>query len=312
MIEDQLTTHWQKDHKPIIETTKMLSNLAFSSIRPRMVESPSPRRKSSDRIRQASESKNILTVSNTSRNSPPQLKHTDDPGAPIIHKTSSKPLYIDERDDETVSLLSEDNGLLLDTRFEYGENENSGPSCSFGSASLQQQQYMGGNYFFRQNNIATENDYLDIVVSFPSKDQADQDPHSLRGLSSPVATNKIEVSNRENEDLQQLVKALRQEKLALSQKCSELETMVNETRHDHNCYKVKMTMAMGSLRVQMESERDDKAYLMNKCQQLTTELSELRTDYDSKLGTISALENQLRRNSLMTTRHGQEEEAENL
>ena len=270
----------------------MLSNLAFSTVHSRMIESPSPGRKSPDRSLQTSQSKNILTVRNI-QNSPPQVRHTD-AGTSVIRKTSSKPLYVDERDDETISLLSDDDGLLLDTRFEYdeNENENSGPACSFGSAS----QYMGGNYFFRQNSSAAENDYRDVVVSFPSEDQSDQhfqndnkDPsHFLEGLPSP----KIEESNSKSDDLQQLIEILKQEKFALSQKCSKLETLILETRHDHNCYKANMTMAMGSLRIQMESERDDKAYLLHKCQQLNKEFSALQTDYGAKLGIISVLQNQ--------------------
>merc|ERR1712032_202765 len=143
---------------------------------------------------------------------------------------------------------------------------------------------MGGNYFFRQNGSVTENDYRDVIVSFPSEDHADQQhypnanndhSHSLTGFLSPDAS-EIQASKGRSEDLQNLVETLRQEKFALSKKCSELETLVSETRHDHNCYKAKMTMAMGSLRIQMESERDDKAYLLDKCQQLKTEFTQLR------------------------------------
>ena len=270
----------------------MLSNLAFSKVHHPNVESPSPEKKSPDKNLLASKSKNILTVSYC-QNSPEQLQ-------PMVGGTASifkeaKPLYIDERDDDdTVSVLSDGDGLLLDTNFSYNENENSGPSCTFGSENLrQEQQYIGGNYFFRQNTSAAENDCHD-VVSFPSEDQNDQ--HSMeetaKGCSSLLP--KSSSPDRNNpEDLRRLVETLQQEKSALSQKCSELETVVLEAQHDHNCYKAKMTMAMGSLQIQMESERDDKSYLLDKCQHLKKELQALRTDYDSKLGIISVLENQL-------------------
>jgi hypothetical protein len=210
-------------------------------------------------------------------------------------------MYVNERDDEdTVSILSDDEGLALDTRFEYDENdnENSGPSC----ASLrQQQQYMGGNYFFRGNTIVAENDCHE-VVSFPTKEQTDRDPSEMRitessSSSLPPSTsdaNNSAEASIDSHKLRDLVEALKREKSALSQKCSELENLVSESRRDHNCYKVKMTMAMGSLRIQMESERDDKAYLLSKCGHLKKELVSLRTDYDSKLGVISVLENELR------------------
>ena len=90
-----------------------------------------------------------------------------------------------------------------------------------------------------------------------------------------------------------MIETLKREKLALSQKCSKLETLVDKARTDHNCYKIQMTMAMGNMRVQMESERDDKAYLLQKCQQLTSELSELRSGFDSKQEKISLLEQKL-------------------
>ena len=180
-------------------------------------------------------------------------------------------MYIDERDDETISLLSDGDEFLL----EYDENDNSDPSCSFGGASLQQQ-YMGENYFFRQNGFEPEIDYLDIARD----------------------SSKIEVRNSsESDDLLHLIEALEKEKLALSQKCSKLETLVDKTRKDHNCYKIQMTMAMGNMRVQMESERDDKAYLLEKCQQLTSELSELRSGFDSKQEKIFLLEQKLRQTS---------------
>ena len=267
----------------------MLSNLAFSSIRPQMVDASSPRRRSLDSCLEAVGNKNILTVNNN-LNSPPQFPPTD-PGLPTVRKTFSKPLYVDERDDETVSLLSDGDGILLNTRLEYDENENSGPSCSFGSVSLHQQ-YMGGNYFFRQSSFEPENDYLDIIVSFPSEDQSghecsqDEKFEQLDILKGQTSLNVEKIkpaNNTDNEDLHHLIEILRKEKLALSQKCSKLETLVDEVRKDHNCYKAQMTMAMGNLRVQMESERDDKAYLLDKCQQLTSELSELRSGFDSKL-----------------------------
>ena len=254
-----------------------------------MNDGSSPTRKSLDPCLEAVRSKNILTVSNN-LNSPPQFMPTD-PGTPIIQKTFSKPLYVDERDDETVSLLSEGNGLLLNTRFDYNENENSGPSCSFGSASLHQQ-YMGGNYFFRRNSFEPESDYLDIIVSFPSEEQSGHEcskdkkfeqSHFLKGPSSLDAEKVKPQNSTENEDLRHLIETLRKEKLDLFEKCSKLERLVEEVRNDHNCYKAQMTMAMGNLRVQMESERDDKAYLLDKCQQLTSELSELRSGFDSKL-----------------------------
>lgn len=224
-------------------------------------------------------------------------------------------MYVDERDeDDTISVLSDDEGLLLDTRFEYDENENSGPSCSFGSASLRQQ-YMGGNYFFRQNASATENDYRDVVISLPSEDQSDQQlcPIEKKQPFHSLPSSdfyKIEAISNKSDNLQQQVETLKQEKLALYSKCSKLEALVAETRHDHNCYKAKMTMAMGSLRIQMESEREDKAYLMDKCQQLKKEFSELRIDFDAKLEIIAGLETQLRQ-ALKPTRK-QDEEDESL
>ena len=297
----------------------MLSNLAFSTLHPRVIDSPSPRRMSPDRSLQAcSQSKNILTVS-SSPISPLQHRQA---GAviPNIRKTSSKPLYIDERDDDdTVSVLSDDEGLLLDTRFENDENENSGPSCSFGSTS-QRQEYMGGNYFFRQNTSADENDYRDMVISFPSEDKSDEQHcpkenmehlHSFPISSSPDVC-KIEESNRKSDDLQHQVETLNKEKISLSHKCSKLEELISETRHDHNCYKAKMTMAMGSLRIRMESEREDKAYLLDKCQQLKQGFSELRVDYDAKLERISVLENQLRRSLRPTHQQQGEEKTYNL
>ncbi len=278
----------------------MLSNLALSSIRPQTIVAPSPRRKSPNRCLQVTQSKNILTVNNN-RNSPPELPPAD-AGTQTIHKTFSKPMYVDDRDDETVSVLSDVDGLLLNTHFEYDENENSGPSCSFGSASLQQQ-YMGGNYFFRQNSFEPEIDYLDIIVSFPSEDQSYQEcsPKENRDQSNALSrmssrdSKKIEGRNSSDcDDLHRLIETLRKEKFALSQKCSKLETLIDKARMDHNCYKIQMTMAMGNMRVQMESERDDKAYLLEKCQQLTSELSKLRIGLDSKLEKISILEQELR------------------
>jgi hypothetical protein len=241
-----------------------------------------------------------LTLS-FSHNSPSQLWPTV--GKPRICK-DSKPFYVNERDDdETVSVLSDDEGLLLDTPFGYDDsvNENIGrPSCSFGSKSIrqqqpqqqqQQQQYMGGNYFFRQNTGVDENDCHDVIVSLPLKEQdglhhssneetKDDSSSSSPPLSCPDAIN-TEASideNDDDEDLRHLVKTLRQERSALSQKCSELEGLVSGVRQVHNCYKAKMTMAMGRLRIQMESERDDNAYLQDKCHNLERELFALRSE----------------------------------
>ena len=147
----------------------MLSNLDFSSIRPHMTDACFPRRKGSNLSLKVTNSKRILTVNN-SRNSPAQLPPTN-PGTLTIQKTFSKPMYVDERDDETISLLSDGDNFLLDTHFEYDENDNSGPSCSFGGASLQQQ-YMGENYFFRQNGFEPKIDYPDIAVSSPDSSKS--------------------------------------------------------------------------------------------------------------------------------------------
>ena len=268
----------------------MLSNLAFSKVHPCNAESPSPETKNTGRHRRVhSKSNSILTLS-FSHNSASQLWPTV--GKARICK-DSKPFYVNERDDEeTVSVLSDDEDLFLDTRFDYDDNENENscrPSCSFGSKSIRQQQqqqqhYMGGNYFFRQNTDVDENDCHDVIVSLPLKNQAglrhssneetkDDSSSSSPPLSCPEAS-----INEDDDDLRHLVKTLRQERSALSQKCSELEGLVSGVRQDHNCYKAKIIMAMGRLRIQMESERDDNAYLQDKCNNLERKLCALRSE----------------------------------
>lgn len=270
----------------------MLSNLAFSKVHPWNAESPSPEKKSPCRHRRVhSNSNSILTLS-YSHNSQLQLRPTV---ARARICKQAKPCYVNERDDEeTVSVLSDDEGLILDTRFEYddNENENSGrPSCSYDSKSLRQQHqqhYMGGNYFFRESSGVAKNDCHDVVVSFPLKGQVDLHHYSNETkensssssppLSCPDAINtEASIDEDDDEDLRYLVETLRKEKSALSQKCLELEGLVSDVRQDHNCYKAKMTMVMGRLRIQMESERDDNAYLQDKCNNLEKELQALRT-----------------------------------
>ena len=274
----------------------MLSNLAFSRSNHQIEEWSSFEKNNPDQRCLSTKITSILTENQSRNNSPLQLQAT-------VEKTSTrkeqKPLYVNERDDDdTVSVLS-DEGLNLDTRFDYDENENSAPPCSFGSNSIRQQQhYIGGNYFFRQDSDVVETEYQD-VISFPSGDQSEQyhksDSKSELSFSCdlprPSSNSSCpEVSVGEGE-FRQLVLMLREEKSVLSQKCLELEKSISDARRDHNCYKAKMTMAMGSLRIQMESERDDKAYLLKKCQSLKEELSALKSNYDSKPDVISALKN---------------------
>jgi len=248
--------------------------------------------------------RNILTVS-CNLKSPLQLRPTI--GTAKILK-EVKPLYVSERDDDdTISLLSNGEGLILGTdKIEIEieiEDENSSPSCSFAApprTPQQQQQYMGGNYFFGQNTTSMDENDCKNIVSFPLDDQDDSPSFSKetkdRSSSSPSSDREshtedissVDIGTNMNIDIgiddhRSLVETLQYEKSTLSQRCSDLEGWVSE------CYKAKMTMTMWCLWNRMEPERDDKAYLLDKCHYLKEGLLALQTDYDSKLDVMYRL-----------------------
>lgn len=80
-----------------------------------------------------------------------------------------------------------------------------------------------------------------------------------------------------------LVENLGQEKSILKTRCQELEELVSDTRRDNDLWKVKMTMAMGSLRSQIDSLQEDNMCLEEKCQRLSRQLMMLRKEHESKL-----------------------------
>mmetsp|Transcript_10653 Transcript_10653/g.17008 ORF Transcript_10653/g.17008 Transcript_10653/m.17008 type:complete len:204 (-) Transcript_10653:247-858(-) len=101
--------------------------------------------------------------------------------------------------------------------------------------------------------------------------------------------------------LQEMMESLRKERDSLKERCKELEDTVFNTRQENDLWKVKMTMAMGSLRSQIDSVLEDKNCLEEKCARLSNRLDSLRKDYTSKLDVISSLESELKEKSAEPT-----------
>jgi chromosome segregation ATPase len=101
-------------------------------------------------------------------------------------------------------------------------------------------------------------------------------------------------SDDNSTELQELVDNLRKERDNLKKRCKELEDTIFDTRQENDLYKVKMTMAMGNLRSQMESLCEDKSCLEEKCSRLGQQLHSLRENYNTKLDAITSLENDLK------------------
>jgi chromosome segregation ATPase len=101
-------------------------------------------------------------------------------------------------------------------------------------------------------------------------------------------------SDDNSTELQELVDNLRKERDNLKDRCKELEDTIFDTRQENDLYKVKMTMAMGNLRSQVESLCEDKSCLEEKCSRLGQQLHSLRENFNTKLEVITSLENDLK------------------
>ena len=101
-------------------------------------------------------------------------------------------------------------------------------------------------------------------------------------------------SDDNSTELQEMIDNLRKERDNLKKRCKELEDTIFDTRQENDLYKVKMTMAMGNMRSQMESLYEDKSCLEEKCSRLGQQLHSLREDYNTRLDVITSLENDLK------------------
>ena len=90
--------------------------------------------------------------------------------------------------------------------------------------------------------------------------------------------------------IQEQVAALDAEKKRLEEKCQALQATADTTRKENAILKMKTTIAMGSMKLKIDSLKEDKQFLTEKCQTFERTILELRMENASKQNRINKLE----------------------
>lgn len=90
--------------------------------------------------------------------------------------------------------------------------------------------------------------------------------------------------------IQEQVAALDAKKKHLEEKCQALQEIADSTRKQNDILKMKTTIAMGSMKLMIDSLKEDKHCLTEKCETFEGKILELRKENASKQNRINKLE----------------------
>jgi chromosome segregation ATPase len=128
----------------------------------------------------------------------------------------------------------------------------------------------------------------DTQLDWSFEDDDDLEDALFRRVYGEEETNTIAAKNAEK--IHEKVTALEAEKKRLEEKCRALQATVDTTRKENAMLKMKTTIAMGSMKLRIDSLEEDKQYRIEKCQNFEGKVVELRMENASKQNRINKLE----------------------